>query len=74
MRYRMANFVPNHGGQTCIVAGEGQDSGVHTDFAARQTKGIGLFAFENHKFPLGVGQVLAGDCGDAFADSLDHSI
>src|SRR5688572_13186688 len=68
----MSDLMPHHCRQPSVVLGDWQYAGIDTDLSARQTKGIGLLAFENHELPLRAGQI--DNRGDTFADAPDQLV
>ena len=62
----VGDLMSHDGGEAGIVPGDGEESGVHADLAAREGKGVGRFVLKDDELPLGAGQ---GD--DAF-DAIGH--
>ncbi len=70
----VSHFVADDSGKANFGFGNGEDAGVDADLAAGEAEGVGFLAFEDDKFPVGIGHVRGGDAGDLIAHALDHGV
>src|SRR5437899_1520276 len=74
MKNGVRDFVTEDSCQAGFVLCDRKNTTIDADLPAWETECIGFLAIENDKFPLSIGQVLARDGREPFANFLHQSV
>ena len=73
--HHVGNLMTNHDREIGLGLGDFKKAGINCDLPARHRKGVDLFGIiKDHEFPLGMGEIVGRDTGNALTNVLDAGV